>query len=232
MLVNFVQISHPDQFFTLIKLFQPFRILLIEKQINVHFHQFLDERTVFLTSDEVIFHIGVLDDRLLHFVLSDQEVHFLLHAAELVVVKTNALPTAIDIVRRHRVKESVSDIDVSVRTEIGQHRLQWLDESDSVVDENSTMVFHQEIRDQSPGHVVCFVDQLIEHFCRFFFVESVFECSDDFGDLQGTFFSEVLGVIFVGDVIDSVIVLLGDLDVVETVELVQLFEWKRERLVR
>lgn len=90
------------------------------------------------------------------------------------------------------------------------------------------MIFHQEIRDQPSGHVVCFIDQLIVHFGRFFFAESVLECLDDFGDLQGTFFSEVLRVIFVGDVIDDEVVLLSDLDVVETVELIKLFEWKRK----
>lgn len=233
MLINSVQISHADQFFTFVQLFQPLWVFLIKKQIDVHFHQFVDERTVFLTSDEVIFHIGELDDRLLHFILSDQEVHLLFHAAELVIVETDALATAIIfIVITNGVIKPVSHIDVSVWTDIGQHRLERLDKSDSVVDEDSTMVFHQEVRDQSPSHIVCFVDQLIEHFCRFFFVESVFESSDDFCDLQGAFFGEVLGVIFVGDVIDDEVVLLSDLDVVETVELVQLFEWKRERFVR
>ena len=69
------------------------------------------------------------------------------------------------------------------------------------------MFFHQEIRDKSSGHIVCLIDHLIVHFCWCFFLESVFQGLDDFGDLYGIFLRKILRVILVCDKIDDEIVL-------------------------
>lgn len=191
--VNPSHISHADQFLTAIQLLQPLRLSFIDQQINVHLQKLFNEKTVPFASDEVVLHIRVLHNCLLHFVVSDQKVDFLLHATELVVVEAETGTAAISL----QIVKSVADVDVSVRSDISKQRTQRLHKSDSVVNEDASMFLHQEVSDQSSGYVVSLVDQLIVHFCWFLLFESVFKQFNDFGDLERVFLRKVFGVILV-----------------------------------
>lgn len=228
MFINFIDVSLSNQFLTFIQILQPLWLFFIDQQVDVNLQQFINQKTVLLTSDEVIFHIWVLHDWLFNFVVSHQKLHFLFHAAKFVIVKSDAFTIVIIL----WTIKSVSNINVPVWPNIRKHWFQWLNKSDSVIDEDSTVFFHQEVHHQSFGHIMCFVDHLVEHFCWFFFLESVLQQFDNFIDLQGTFFWKVFRVILIWDVIYDVIIVWSDLNVVQTVELVQFFERKWKRYVR